>query len=58
MVADDEDQEYVNGVPNFEAHDNCIIDFMHTIAVMDFPDEAIRIKKQERNTVPLIPEST
>jgi hypothetical protein len=35
MVADDADHE---GKPNFEVQDDGIIDFMHNITIMTFPD--------------------
>jgi hypothetical protein len=45
LESDDEDQENINGAPNFGVQDDGIID-MHNINIMVFLDEVIRINKQ------------
>jgi len=49
---DDEDQERINGTPNFEVQDDGIIEYVHTINIMAFPDEVIRVNKQTGQIVP------
>jgi hypothetical protein len=51
LESDDEDQENINGAPNFGVQDDGITD-MHNINIMVFPDEVIRIK-QTGQIVPL-----
>ncbi len=46
LETEDEDQESVNGMPNSKAQDDDIIDFMHNISILTFPDEVIRVNKQ------------
>ncbi len=46
LVIDDEDQESIDGMPNFEVQDDGIIECMHDIAIMAFPDDVIRVNKQ------------
>jgi hypothetical protein len=46
LESDDDDQESVNVTPKFEVQDNCIIEYMHNINIMAFPDEVIQINKQ------------
>ena len=46
LESDDEDQESVNVKPNLEVQDDGIIECMHSINIMAFPDEVIRVKKQ------------
>jgi hypothetical protein len=53
LESDDEDQETINVKPNFEVQDGGIIEYMHNINIMAFPDEAIRINKQTGQIVPL-----
>jgi hypothetical protein len=55
LEADNDDQESVNVVPQFEVQDDGIIEFMpvHNINLMTFPDEIIRISKQTGQIVPL-----
>jgi hypothetical protein len=50
---DDDDQESVNIIPQFEVLDDGIIEFMHNINIMTFPDEIIRTNKQTCQIVPL-----
>ncbi len=38
----------INGTPKFEMRDDGIIEYMHNINIMAFPDEAIRVNKQDR----------
>jgi hypothetical protein len=52
LESDDEDQESVNVIQNFEVQDDDIID-MHNINILAFPDEVIRINKQTGQIVPL-----
>ncbi len=53
LETDDEDQESVNVIPQFEVQDDGIVDFMHNINIMTFPDEIIRTNKQTGQIVPL-----
>ncbi len=46
LDSDDEDQENINGAPNFGVQDDGIID-MRNINIMVFSDEIIRINKQK-----------
>jgi hypothetical protein len=46
LETDDDDQESVNVISQFEVQDGGIIEFMHTINIMTFPDEIIRTNKQ------------
>ncbi len=68
MEIDNDDQESVNAIPQFEVQDDGIIEFMHNIIIMTFPDEIIRTHKptgqivQLRNRVrrpiePTVPQS-
>ncbi len=50
---DDEDQESINIIPNFEVQDDGIIEYMHSINFMVFSDEVIWINKQTGQIVPL-----
>ncbi len=52
MESDDEDQENINGAPNFGVQDDCVIN-MHNINIMVLSDEVIRINKQTGQIVPL-----
>jgi hypothetical protein len=52
LESDDEDQENINGAPNFGVQDDGIID-THNINIMVFPDEVIRINKKTGQIVPL-----
>ncbi len=51
--SDYDDQESVNVTPKFEVQDDGIIEFMHNINIMAFPNESIRINKQIWQIVPL-----
>ncbi len=53
LESDDDDQENVNVIPKFEVQDDGIIEYMHNINIMAFPDEVIRINKQTGQLVPL-----
>jgi hypothetical protein len=53
LETDDDEQESVNVVPLFEVQDASMIEFMHTINIMIFPDEIIRTNKQTGQIVPL-----
>jgi hypothetical protein len=57
LISDDEDQESINGAPNnapnSEVQDDGIIEYMHNITIMTFPDEVIRVDKQTGHIVPL-----
>ncbi len=53
LETDDDDQESVNVVPQFEVQDDGMIEFMHNINIMIFPDEIIRTNKQTGQIVPL-----
>jgi hypothetical protein len=46
-------QESVNVIPQFEVQDDGMIEFMHNINIMTFPDEIIQTNKQARQIVPL-----
>ncbi len=46
LETDNDDQENVNVVPQFEVQDDSMIEFMHNINIMVFPDESIRTNKQ------------
>jgi hypothetical protein len=52
-VSDGEDQESINGTPNFEVQDDGIIECIHDITIMAFPDEIIRFDTQTGQIVPL-----
>ncbi len=41
LESDDDDQESLNGIPQFEVQDDGMIEFMHTINMMTFPDEQV-----------------
>ncbi len=53
LETDDDDQESGNVVPQFEVQDDSMVEFMHNINIMIFPDEIIRINKQTGQIVPL-----
>ncbi len=53
LETDDDDQKSVNVVPQFEVQDAGMIEFMHNINIMTFPDEIIRTNKQTGQIVPL-----
>ncbi len=53
LESDNEDQEIINVKPNLEVQDHGIIECMHNINIMAFPDEVIRINKQTGQIVPL-----
>jgi hypothetical protein len=46
LESDDDDKENVNVIPKFEVQDDGVIEFMHNINIMAFPDKVIRINKQ------------
>jgi hypothetical protein len=49
----DDEQETENVAPQFEVQDDGMIEFMHNINIMQFPDEIIRTHKQTGMIVPL-----
>jgi hypothetical protein len=53
LVTDDEDQERIDGVPNFEVQDDGIIEYMHNIIIMTYPDEIVRTSRKTGQIVPL-----
>jgi hypothetical protein len=53
LETDDDDQESENVIPQFEVQDDGIIEVMHNINIMTFPDEIIRTNKQTGQIVPL-----
>jgi hypothetical protein len=53
LDTDDDHQESVNIVPQFEVQDDAMIEFMHNINIMIFPDEIIWTNKQTGQIVPL-----
>ncbi len=53
LETDDDVQESGNGVPHFEVQGDSMIEFMHNINIMIFPDEIIRTNKQTGQIVPL-----
>jgi hypothetical protein len=53
LESDDEVQESVNVISKFEVQDDGMIEFMHNINIMAFPDEVIRTNKQTGQIVPL-----
>ncbi len=53
LETDDDEQESGNVVPQFEVQDDSMIEFMHNINIMIFPDEIIRTKKQTGQILPL-----
>ncbi len=52
-MTDDEDQERIDGVPNFEVQDDGIIEYMHNIIIMTYPDEIVRTSRKTGQIVPL-----
>ncbi len=50
LEADDDDHKSVNVIPQFEVQDNGIIEFMHNINIMTFPDEIIRTIRTNKQT--------
>jgi hypothetical protein len=53
LETDDDEQGSGNIVPQFEVQDDCMMEFMHNINIMTFPDEIIRSNKQTSQIVPL-----
>ncbi len=53
LKADYDKMESANVIPQFEVQDDGMIEFMHTIDIMTFPDEIIRNNKQTGQIVPL-----
>jgi hypothetical protein len=55
LETDDDEQARGSGnvVPQFEVQDDSMIEFMHNINIMIFPDEIIRTNKQTGQIVPL-----
>ncbi len=53
LVSDDDNQESINDTPNFGVQDDGIIEYMHNINIMSFPDEVIRVNEQTAQIVPL-----
>jgi hypothetical protein len=49
----DDEQETTDVAPQFEEQDDGMIEFMHNINIMEFPDEIIRTHKQTGKIVPL-----
>jgi hypothetical protein len=52
LESDDDDQESVNVMPQPEVQDDGIIEYMHNINIMTFPDEIIRVNKQTGQILP------
>ncbi len=52
LETDDDDQESVNVILQFEVQDDCMIEFMHNINIMTFSDEIIRTNKQTSQILP------
>jgi hypothetical protein len=52
LETDDDDQKCVNVIPQFEVQHGGIIEFMHNINIMAFPDEVIRTNKQTVRVCP------
>jgi hypothetical protein len=53
LESDDNEQGNENVTPHFEVQDDGMIEFMHNINIMHFPDEIIRTHKQTGKIVPL-----
>jgi hypothetical protein len=53
LETNDDDQESVNVIPQFEVQDDGMIEFMHNINIMTFPNVMIRTNKQTGKSVPL-----
>jgi hypothetical protein len=53
LETDDDDRESVNVISQFEVQDDGMIELMHNINIMTFPDETIRRNKQTGQSVPL-----
>jgi hypothetical protein len=53
LETDDDDQESVNVISQFEVQDDGMNESMHNINIMTFPDEIIRTNKQIGQIVPL-----
>ncbi len=53
LETNDDDQESVNDIPQFEVQDDGMIEFMHNINIMTFYDEIIRTNKQTGQILPL-----
>jgi hypothetical protein len=52
LKTDDDEQENVNVVPQFEVQDDIMVEFMYNINITTFPDEIIRTYKQTGQIVP------
>jgi hypothetical protein len=52
LETEDDDQESVNVISQFEVQDDGMIEFMLNINIMTFPDEIIRTNKQTGQIVP------
>jgi hypothetical protein len=46
LESDNEHKKNINGTPNFEVQNDGIIECMHDITIMAFPNEVIRVSKQ------------
>jgi hypothetical protein len=46
LESDDEDEKSVYIIPRFEVQDGGIVEYLHNIKIMAFPDEVIRINNQ------------
>jgi hypothetical protein len=53
LETDDDDQESVNVISQYDVQDAGMIEFTHSINIMTFPDEVIRTNKQTGQIVPL-----
>jgi hypothetical protein len=51
LESDDDEQGSENVVPQFAVQDDDMIEFMHNINIMHFPDEIIRTNKQTSQIV-------
>ncbi len=53
LVKDDDDQESIDEVPNFEVKDDGIIEYMPNIIIMTYPDEIVRTSTITKQIVPI-----
>jgi hypothetical protein len=53
LETDDDNEESVNVIPQFEVQDDGMIEFMHNINIMIFPDEIIWTNKQISQILPV-----
>ncbi len=53
LETDDEDQASINSTPNLGVQNDGIIECMHNITIMVFPNEVIRVNQQTGQIAPL-----